>query len=112
MGCSVSKGYDDSNVTIPSSSISVPPPPVIRSPASGVGLENSQQAGRASTSEMAAECLSIVHFNDVYDVQERKNEPVGGAARFKTKVDSLERLRPLVIFSGDCLNPSPSKYTR
>lgn len=28
--------------------------------------------------------LVIIHFNDVYEVASRKEEPVGGAARYKT----------------------------
>ena len=57
-----------------------------------------------------SECgLTIIHFNDVYNIEERQKEPVGGASRFKTRVDSLRELRPLVLFSGDALNPSISK---
>lgn len=55
------------------------------------------------------ETLTIVHFNDVYNVEEGEKEPIGGAARFKTKVDSLRGLDPLVVFSGDALNPSNCK---
>jgi hypothetical protein len=29
-----------------------------------------------------AETISILHFNDVYNVESREVEPVGGAARF------------------------------
>ncbi len=29
-----------------------------------------------------ATTISIVHFNDVYNIQERDTEPVGGAPRF------------------------------
>jgi 5'-nucleotidase len=50
--------------------------------------------------------LSIIHFNDVYDIAERKIEPVGGAARFTAAVQSFAAEDPLVVFSGDCLNPS------
>ncbi|XP_043833537.1 mannosylglucosyl-3-phosphoglycerate phosphatase-like [Dromiciops gliroides] len=50
--------------------------------------------------------LTILHFNDVYDVDPRVEEPVGGAARFATTVKKFSFLNPLLIFSGDCLNPS------
>uniref|UniRef100_F6SKP5 5'-Nucleotidase C-terminal domain-containing protein n=3 Tax=Ciona intestinalis TaxID=7719 RepID=F6SKP5_CIOIN len=57
--------------------------------------------------------LSILHFNDVYEITERKKEPVGGAARFaslmKRNIYDITKQtgeRPLVVFSGDCLNPS------
>ncbi|XP_012639516.1 snake venom 5'-nucleotidase-like [Microcebus murinus] len=50
--------------------------------------------------------LTILHFNDVYDVDPRPEEPVGGAARFATAVKKFRFLNPLLIFSGDCLNPS------
>lgn len=54
--------------------------------------------------------LRILHFNDVYNVEEREAEPCGGASRFKTL---LNRLRGdaddgLVTFGGDAMNPSTS----
>ena len=55
--------------------------------------------------------LTILHFNDVYNIEPRDKEPVGGAARFATKVASLRYLNPLIVFSGDCLNPSTSEYS-
>eukprot|EP00898_Chlorokybus_atmophyticus_P000025 jgi/Chlat1/1022/Chrsp109S00046 len=48
--------------------------------------------------------LVIVHFNDVYNVEPRQQEPVGGAARFVSAVRSLPS--PLVLFSGDAFGPS------
>ena len=64
-----------------------------------------------------AKMLKIIHFNDVYNVEPGENEPVGGAARFKTKLKEIrdELLKkygskePLVLFSGDALGPSKSK---
>ena len=57
--------------------------------------------------------FGIIHFNDVYEIAERDEEPVAGAARFaslvKKKIAEAQKKygeRPLVIFSGDCLNPS------
>lgn len=52
--------------------------------------------------------ITIIHFNDVYNVESRDIEPVGGAARFCAKVKSLytENCTPLVLFSGDIFNPS------
>lgn len=35
-----------------------------------------------------------------------KSEPIGGAARFCTAVNSFKHLNPLVLFSGDAFNPS------
>lgn len=49
--------------------------------------------------------LTIIHFNDVYNIESRDQEPVGGAARFVTKVRSFPD-DPIILFSGDCLNPS------
>lgn len=63
-------------------------------------------SGSGGEGEGVADSLTILHFNDVYNVQEREKEPVGGAARFKTKLASLRELEPLVMFSGDALNPS------
>ncbi|XP_005099801.1 mannosylglucosyl-3-phosphoglycerate phosphatase [Aplysia californica] len=50
--------------------------------------------------------LTILHFNDVYNIEGQKDEPQGGAARMKTYIDSQKKLDPLVLFSGDALNPS------
>lgn len=49
--------------------------------------------------------LTILHFNDVYNIEPRDKDPVGGAARFVTKIKSFPD-EPLIVFSGDCLNPS------
>ena len=54
--------------------------------------------------------LTILHFNDVYNIEPREKEPVGGAARFATKVASFRHVNPMIVFSGDCLNPSTSEY--
>ncbi|XP_023223349.1 5'-nucleotidase-like [Centruroides sculpturatus] len=50
--------------------------------------------------------VTILHFNDVYNVEPRDIEPVGGAARFSTAMKSFSHLDPLIIFSGDVLSPS------
>ncbi|XP_065261954.1 mannosylglucosyl-3-phosphoglycerate phosphatase-like [Emys orbicularis] len=48
----------------------------------------------------------ILRFNDMYQVESRQKEPVGGAARFAAAIKKFSSLDPLIIFSGDCLNPS------
>jgi len=53
--------------------------------------------------------VRIIHFNDVYNVESRTTEPVGGASRFKTAVLSMAVEPALVLFSGDCVAPSISK---
>lgn len=54
--------------------------------------------------------LSILHFNDVYNIDSNTNvEPIGGAARFCTAIKSLAHLDPLVLFSGDAFSPSMRK---
>jgi len=50
--------------------------------------------------------ITILHFNDVYEIASGKREPVGGAARFVNKIKSYDDEDPLVLFSGDCANPS------
>jgi 5'-nucleotidase len=50
--------------------------------------------------------ITIVHFNDVYNIEPGTQEPVGGAARFVTAVQRLSDRNPLILFSGDALNPS------
>ena len=63
-----------------------------------------------------AEHLTIIHLNDVYNIEPIRNlkklkdgESIGGAARFTTKVKELARREPLVLLSGDVLGPSRSK---
>lgn len=36
--------------------------------------------------------LSVLHFNDVYNIECRKQEPVGGAAKFVSKVRELQQV--------------------
>ena len=55
-----------------------------------------------------ATSITIIHFNDVYNIEPRDKEPVGGAARFQTKIKELAWKKPLVLFSGDALSPSQS----
>lgn len=51
--------------------------------------------------------LTILHYNDVYNIESSvKSEPIGGAARFCTAINSFKQLNPLVLFSGDAFNPS------
>jgi 5'-nucleotidase len=50
--------------------------------------------------------ITIVHFNDVYNIEPSNQEPVGGASRFVTAVRQLAEYNPMVLFSGDALNPS------
>ena len=56
--------------------------------------------------EDSSNVLTILHFNDVYNIEEKTNEPVGGIARFKTALDSFANLNPLILFSGDLFEPS------
>ena len=50
--------------------------------------------------------LSILHFNDVYEIGENKQEPCGGAPRFAQCLKSHRYLNPVTTFGGDALNPS------
>lgn len=69
-----------------------------------------EMASSATTlSSQLADAITLIHFNDVYNIEEREKEPCGGAPRFKTQVDNLKELDPLIFFSGDALNPSNSK---
>jgi 5'-nucleotidase len=64
------------------------------------------QATNGDSAESAKK-LTILHYNDVYNIdQQVKSEPVGGAARFTTAIHSFNSLNPLVLFSGDAFNPS------
>lgn len=67
--------------------------------------DNNEQ--NTTTNGDAKKTLTILHFNDVYNIdQQLKIEPVGGAARFCTAMNSFSHLNPLVLFSGDAFNPS------
>ena len=58
--------------------------------------------------------LHILHFNDVYDLDPMfHSDPIGGAARFATLMDFVQRqllttygCHPLILFSGDFAGPS------
>jgi len=54
----------------------------------------------------AADTITLIHYNDVYNVESREVEPVGGAARFVTAVKGMQDLNPLILFSGDIFAPS------
>jgi 5'-nucleotidase len=55
--------------------------------------------------------LRVIHFNDVYNIEEHTEEPVGGASRFLTALNHARNEKPaLVVFSGDALSPSSSKF--
>ncbi len=74
----------------------------------------------------AADQLTIIHFNDVYNIDSREEsdeekekaakaveeghepelQPVGGAARFVTAVNAYDELSPMILFSGDIFAPS------
>jgi 2',3'-cyclic-nucleotide 2'-phosphodiesterase (5'-nucleotidase family) len=53
--------------------------------------------------------LNIIHFNDVYNIESRETDPVGGAPRFITAIESVikKSVDPtIVLFSGDAISPS------
>lgn len=60
------------------------------------------------------DAITILHFNDVYNIEPNSAaEPIGGAARFATAINSFRDLKPLVLFSGDAFSPSMlSTYTQ
>lgn len=57
----------------------------------------------------AAEKITILHFNDVYNIESQDREPVGGAARMRTALKGYSDRNPLILFSGDALAPSIRK---
>lgn len=67
----------------------------------------SETNGTTNGDENSNKTLTILHYNDVYNIdQQVKSEPVGGASRFCTAIHSFRHLNPLVLFSGDAFNPS------
>lgn len=73
-----------------------------------------RQAGRRTLNSLSgnnmASTVTILHFNDVYNIEARNEEPVGGAARFSSVIKSFASIQPLVLFSGDIFSPSMCKY--
>ena len=49
--------------------------------------------------------MEIVHFNDIYNIDERDASGTG-AARFRTLLKQHTTDNPLVLFSGDAFSPS------
>ncbi len=114
MGCTMATGSKEERTTTTTVMAKRSPPSIVERRFSASQAESTGEAEKASSattlSSQLADSLTIVHFNDVYNIEEReKKEPCGGAPRFKTQVDSLGELDPLVFFSGDALNPSNSK---
>lgn len=73
---------------------------------SEMGVVN-ESIGTTNGNDSNKKNLTILHYNDVYNIdQQVKSEPVGGAARFCTAINSFKHLNPLVLFSGDAFNPS------
>ncbi|KAG0415675.1 hypothetical protein HPB47_007158 [Ixodes persulcatus] len=64
--------------------------------------------GRLQPAEMPeqGDVVTILHFNDCYNVEEQHGEPVGGASRFCTALKGFSAHNPLILFSGDVLAPS------
>ena len=57
-----------------------------------------------------SDTITLIHFNDVYNVDSRGVEPVGGASRFLTAVKTAgKECDPLILFSGDIFAPSISE---
>lgn len=57
------------------------------------------------------EVLTIIHFNDAYEIKETDEENCGGAPRFCTLIESYKNLNPVVLFSGDLWNPSKCNFS-
>ena len=111
MGCTIGTGSKEERTT--TVIVKAAAPAAAERRVSASQAESTGEAEKASSattlSSQLADSLTIVHFNDVYNIEEREKEPCGGAPRFKTQVDGLRELDPLVFFSGDALNPSNSK---
>lgn len=56
--------------------------------------------------------LRIIHFNDCYNIDEQSESGLirGGACRFLSALLSEVNENTVVLFSGDILSPSISKF--
>lgn len=73
---------------------------------------NSSTATSAMSEQRHA--LRIIHYNNVYNIDEGDCEPIGGAARFVTAINQIKSQSPvdiLVLFSGDAFSPAPLTAT-
>ena len=70
-----------------------------------LAIANAKKARKAGR---VADTIRLLHFNDVYNIEDGSREPVGGAARFVGLLKKLGNagLPPMVFFSGDGFNPS------
>lgn len=62
--------------------------------------------GEGNESNAGGSSIVILHFNDVYNIEPRDKEPVGGASRFTTQLRNVGGRDALILFSGDAFNPS------
>lgn len=70
-------------------------------------------SGRVDRETRDVPDLRVLHYNDVYHVDEASAEPVGGLARFMTLCKEYQEGKQyegqpkiLTLFSGDAFNPS------
>ena len=50
--------------------------------------------------------ITILHFNDVYNIEPMQKGKIGGAARVATVIQKYQKENPLILFSGDALSSS------
>ncbi|CAL4059581.1 unnamed protein product, partial [Meganyctiphanes norvegica] len=72
----------------------------------GIATDHQDSSNKGSNQSSRAPSITILHFNDIYNVGEQAQEPKAGAARFRTAMKSFAGLDPLVLFCGDALSPS------
>jgi len=54
---------------------------------------------------VATRTLHVIHFNDVYNIEPREQEPVGGVAKFVTRVREIQQVGWVPEGSAaDCLD--------
>lgn len=71
-------------------------------------IENKNNNKLINNNKKDSTIVSILHFNDCYNVEPRSEEPSGGAARLVTAFNGFKDSEPLVLFSGDIIAPSIS----
>jgi hypothetical protein len=70
----------------------------MRKPPCAIDLKSPEVKSFDSDGEKVSE-IEIFHFNDVYEIEPRDREHVGGVARFIGKIKSFPEA--MVLFSGD-----------
>ena len=87
-----------------SSRLLTPTPPVLANASTLASLPhaNARKQSFSTSRSVKASQVSLIHFNDVYNIEAREQHPVGGAARFVSKCKQLIQVGGRTCFYACC----------